>query len=357
MATTRTALRVGSALILALGVGAIAAPGAQAAAPDYEVAFQASSGVLTFTGNSGTLSTGVAMAADTSPSIGVPSTASFLAYFQTSGAALAESNGSTTPATFALTLAPHTSPAYIVVPRSGSLGGYYQVAYQGTNGDLWLYGHFSSGDTGLAMAPNTSPSLTLLQSGGYEVAYQSASGYLKTMGSVGSFIGEDFPMEAGTSPSIVKITGLAYNDFTTNYWVSWNYDDYLQGVFIPNTEQFAGTTDDPTMAPGTSPGDSNAEYSGNPLIAFQGTNGHLELENPDGTADDSGVAMAPGASPAITEPTTEGNLEAFQGANGDLWLTSTNGVTWSATDEGLAMATGTTPSITGYVPCSGCRIQ
>jgi len=59
---------------------------------------------------------------------------------------------------------------------TGLSGGGYEVAYQGTNGDLWTYGTGESGDSGDAMMAGTSPSITALSGILYETAYQAPTG-------------------------------------------------------------------------------------------------------------------------------------------------------------------------------------
>jgi hypothetical protein len=43
-------------------------------------------------------------------------------------------------------------------PSITALGGGYQVAFQANTGLLWMIGEVAKGDTGLAMAANTSAS-------------------------------------------------------------------------------------------------------------------------------------------------------------------------------------------------------
>jgi hypothetical protein len=56
---------------------------------------------------------------------------------------------------------------------AGIIGGGYEVAFRGTDGDVWLYGTLPGvgGDTHRAVAAGTSPSIAATTSGGYEIAY------------------------------------------------------------------------------------------------------------------------------------------------------------------------------------------
>lgn len=66
-----------------------------------------------------------------------------------------------------------TSPSITALSAGG-----YEIACEGTNGDLWTYGTGESGDTGDAMLAGTSPSIVAVSSTQYEVAYQASNGDL-----------------------------------------------------------------------------------------------------------------------------------------------------------------------------------
>jgi hypothetical protein len=57
------------------------------------------------------------------------------------------------------------TPAIAALP-----GGGFEVAFQATGGDLWVYGTDGTDNTNLGMAAGTSPAITGLPGGGFEVA-------------------------------------------------------------------------------------------------------------------------------------------------------------------------------------------
>ena len=61
----------------------------------------------------------------------------------------------------------------IPVPTAAPSGG-YEIAFQANTGVLWVTGSAGTLNTGLAMAPGTSPAIAGLVNGGYEVAFQTA---------------------------------------------------------------------------------------------------------------------------------------------------------------------------------------
>jgi hypothetical protein len=52
-------------------------------------------------------------------------------------------------------------------------GGGFEIAFQANTGALWTYGTASSGATDLGVNPRTSPSIAGAPSGGYEAAFQA----------------------------------------------------------------------------------------------------------------------------------------------------------------------------------------
>lgn len=104
-------------------------------------------------------------------------------------------------------MAPGTSPAI-----AGLSTGGYLVAFQGLGtGDLYVVGYDGAGgpanpDTGLVMAPDTSPSFTAMGGSNIAIAIQANTGYLWTwVGTPGlsEFAGMDTHqgMAHGTRPS------------------------------------------------------------------------------------------------------------------------------------------------------------
>jgi hypothetical protein len=93
----------------------------------------------------------------------------------------------------------------------------------GANGDLWVYGTASTGDTGAAVLGGTAPAVAGLSTGGFEVAYQDANGALSTAGSNGSG-GLGLSMAAGTSPAIAGMAGgaweIAFQGSNSDLWTT-----------------------------------------------------------------------------------------------------------------------------------------
>jgi len=78
------------------------------------------------------------------------------------------------------------------------------VAYG--SGHLWVAGTAGYADTGLQVAPGSSPSVAGLAGGGYEVAFLAQGPGLWTCGSRGTR-GLALPLKDGTSPSIAGLVG------------------------------------------------------------------------------------------------------------------------------------------------------
>lgn len=267
-----------------------------------------------------------------------------------------------------LSIAPQTSPAVTTdgnnqvaanpYPETGNT--YFQaavgeLAFEGggtgnTAGDLYtsnwgawsdqdgadvntvnLYGVKGAGDTGVAMAPDTSPSVT-----GYNYnadAYGFATAVQNSLGSAEVFVKTDAysydlntnqQMAPGTSPSI------AYDGTATAYSLS-----------------------NPT-----------AKAAEHLVVAFQGTppnsnsTGDLELWNGGSESTfDTGFRMAAGTSPSMTYNASTGTYTiAFQGSDFNLWTYTytfnlTNGrSSGTATDTGIPMAPGEDSPAIGASP-------
>jgi len=217
---------------------------------DFNIAFQSSSGFLTILGPGAPLSNlrfGAVAASQTS-----------------------------------LAVAAGTSPA-IARLTDGS----YEIAFQGSNGHLWLTGPSGTSDTGFAMRPHTNPSIAAITTGGYQVAFQASNSILWTTG-IGGTLNAGLGMSVTTSPAITGLAGGTYE------------------------------------------------------VAFQANTGELWLVAPSGVGS-TGLAMAAGTSPAITRLVTGGFEVAYQASNTVLGVTGTGGTS----SLGLGVAAGTSPSITG----------
>ena len=92
---------------------------------------------------------------------------------------------------------PSTTWASLVTVSTG------EVAFQGSNGDLWITGSHGTGDAHLKMMPGTSPSID----DGGEVALQGKNGDLWIWKLGSSAVDLGLGMMAGTSPSISRDPG------------------------------------------------------------------------------------------------------------------------------------------------------
>jgi hypothetical protein len=191
-------------------------------------------------------------------------------------------------------MAPGTSP---------SIDSSQNIAFQGSDGMLWLSGpNGGARPVGVAMAPNSSPSVTMTSGrAGNIVAYQGRSGTLQWIfPSVPSFFRDTgLRMAPGTSPSITDIgrgsisgVQMAFQGANGRLWLVTSRDD------DPGVDFRLG------MAPGTSPSImritvTNPEDSTE--IAIQGNTGSLVLVTPAGPFN-TGRAMMAGTSPSATDP-------------------------------------------------------
>jgi hypothetical protein len=166
--------------------------------------------------------------------------------------------------------------------------------FQGANGHLWTFAPGGAHDTGLAMAPGTSPCAAILTpGGGLEIGFQAPNGELRVRapGEVGGAItNTGISMAAGTSPSInvVGVDGFGVVVHASN--------GNLAGYFSTGS-----TANWPfTQAAGTSPSIRASSSGLPPLVAFQGANGHLLTFTFDSPAPtDTGLSMKPGTSPIV----------------------------------------------------------
>jgi hypothetical protein len=100
---------------------------------------------------------------------------------------------------------------------SGGLGSAAAAAFEGgSNDDLYSYSSPGLAQTNDLMMPGTSPAITELSNGTYEMAYQSSSGYL-TLFNSGTVTPTSLPMKAGTSPAIAASGG--------SYQVAFQYSN------------------------------------------------------------------------------------------------------------------------------------
>jgi hypothetical protein len=72
-----------------------------------------------------------------------------------------------------------TSPAITMLP-----GGSYQIAFTANTGDLWSGGGWGGGDFWRHMTPGTSPSIAIT-SCGYQIAFQRSNNFAAADGCAG----------------------------------------------------------------------------------------------------------------------------------------------------------------------------
>ena len=259
----------------------------------WAVSYQTSANALGMALSDGTNpSLGDTVMAGTSPAVVNAFGLGYVTVFQNTGGHLAW-DGSLGPGRNAA-MAAGTSPA---IAQNGSSGG-YEVAYQGTNGDLWTVAADAAGgvsapaDSGLGMAAHTSPSIAMVASG-YEIAFETNTDLLGLDGTEVASVTSS-PMAAGVSPSITTIA-------------------------------------------------SNGGYE----VAYQASSASVATYGDAGTGG-LGLGMAAGTSPAVTGTANGGYEIAFQANTSTLWTTGSLG----GGNSGLAMAAGTSPGITASASAS-----
>jgi hypothetical protein len=265
-------------------------------------------------------------------------------------------------------VAPGTSPSIAALAPSAPdavQSGSSRVVWHGANGDLWTADVWISSastpaDTGRAMAPGTSPSVTGLTDGGWQAVYQASNGLLAWLGT--SVNGPTtIPAAPGTSPSIAATPGARFQVV----WQGDNNDLFSTGPF--------GTVDlGWRMTPGTSPAlaeMANGQFAA-AISAYNGPGAASTaqvtvgtLSNPASAATTSpgpypGWGIAPGTSPAITNtPPTPVNPAggwqiAFNGLDGRLWgdgALIAGPVTLPTAPGGFALAPGSSPAVNGII--------
>lgn len=243
----------------------------------------------------------------------------------------------------------HTSAAGSNVAVTGLSTYSHTVAYRNSVGNLVLYSPYIGGyDTGLGVAPNTSPAIALLPDNnqlvnpqpswaGSIVAFQGNNGNLYTY-SNGSFTNTMLGMKSGTSPSItpsMSTSGPLYHvAFQANNGNLYTYS--TSGFF--NTVLGMATNTSPAIA--SSP-------SGSFQVAFQANTGSLYTYTPANGGFNTGGGMAANSSPAISRTNSStGYAMAFRANTGNLFILTTNGFF----DTTQTMATNTSPGIASTTP-------
>lgn len=216
-----------------------------------------------------------------------------------------------------LAMAPGTSPAIVEQYNDdGPSAGLYVTAFQGSNNDLWINGPSGHLDTGLKMMPGTSPAVPngqvyeyccVIDQADYSpVAYQSNTGELMeaTIDTANAAV-----------PTVVTLSDL--------------------GVQLDPKSS-------PAMAPDSDSFSDGATINGE-AIAYHGAGGHLGLIRPGANPIATTYGMSAGTSPAITPLNgTKGYEIAFNAnSTNHLWVYGTAGTG----DTGLDVAAGTSPGI------------
>jgi len=253
--------------------------------------------------------------------------------FTASSGNLAIAIGASTQYTSAQ-VATGTSPSL-----AGLAGGAYEVAFQGTNGDLEMYSSASGSatDTGQAMAVGTSPSIASYASGGWAVAFQGSNTDMEVYTSTGTFADSGLGMLPGTSPAVAAAASggyeVAFQANTALLWVDAYSSLTATGGAVTNTQN--------GMMKGTNPAIS-ALAGGGYEVAIQANSTDLYLWGV--TITNTGLGMAAGTSPSISA-LANGEWEiAFQANTGILW---TYGNAPGDGPTGHAMPAKTSPSIVG----------
>jgi len=177
----------------------------------WMVAFQANTGYLWVVGTGGVFNQVAPMAPNTSPSIASrPNGTWQVAYQGSTNNNLWTYDGSL-PVDQGLGMAPSgsSSPSIAAVPTGG-----YEMAFRANTGYLWVTGDLGRIQTPYGIASNTSPSIAVYNDNSYEVAFTAnQSNHLWFFGS--SVIQDTGgAMKPGSSPSISPVfnapTGLQY---------------------------------------------------------------------------------------------------------------------------------------------------
>ncbi len=213
------------------------------------------------------------------------------------------------------------------VTYCGGIGA-TQVAYQGSNGDLFSYTPTGAADLKQPMMHGTSPSIEQPTGGGFWAAYQAPSGQLSVRSSAGGNYNLGVAMSATTSPAITNQTtgnwGIAVQAPDTNLW---SYASSAKNMGLG-------------MMAGTSPS-IEAPAGGGFWMAFQANTGVLWVASSASGGYNQNLAMAPGSSPSIVNLPSSFEV-AYRGSTGTLWMYNSSR---GAVNTGLTVAANTSPSL------------
>ncbi|HET7016239.1 MAG TPA: ricin-type beta-trefoil lectin domain protein [Streptosporangiaceae bacterium] len=221
-----------------------------------------------------------------------------------------------------LAVAPQTSPSITT-----GQGGFWKIAFQGANGDLWFADQTTgtAQDFGPQMEADTSPAIVGMTTG-YETALIAASGQLWIVGRDGFIISQGLPDALGSSPTIASL-GLgqtwaaAYR--ATDGTLHLEFPNGAGGLFDHATGQ--------AVMDGTSPAATANSTEPSPEVAFAGSDGNLRLLSASGTvltAPAGSALLAGGTSPAIAVD-VNGGTGHFQIA----WQAQTEHTLWTWSND------------------------
>ncbi|WP_370367168.1 Ig-like domain-containing protein [Catenulispora sp. GP43] len=278
-----------------------------------------------------------------------------------------------------LGVAPGTSPSVITEPDGSWVTAWHAPDTDNPTGSLWIATGTGTTVTSIAepdklsVATDTSPALTALPGGGWEVAWhgadtQNPSGSLWLAAGSGTVIAGNpadpdvLGMAPGTSPALTTLSDGSWE-------TAWHgaADTGPGSLWLANGTgtTINGNPADPDVlgvAEGTSPA-LTALAGGSWEVAWHGADsqnpsGSLWLANGTGTvingnpADPDVLGMAPGTNPAIAALTDGTWQVAWHGAAtsgpGSLWLADGTGTTINgnpADPDVLGVAAGTSPSL------------
>ncbi len=229
----------------------------------------------------------------------------------------------------------------------------YETAFVGTDNALWLidpHGTPRHADGGLGVAPGTSPSIAAGTAGGYEVAFHAygtdllwaykGSGVLDTADAGGAPVTGAQKVAANSSPSVTALTSGLYEIA----YVGQDGALYEAGGAVTRR---AGNG--LGVAPGTSPSIA-AGSGGGYQIAWNASSTNLLWtidQNNVGTPDKNSLTLKPGTSPSEVWLAAGGYEVAFTYSDGLLWFAGAAGSFRAA--NGLGVAAGTSPSLVAGV--------
>jgi hypothetical protein len=232
------------------------------------------------------------------------------------------------------------APAFAAGGISTALGVVY-ASFQGGNGFLYNYDSATNGFTGIKLGQSltSSPAETGLPDGNAEIAFQANTGILwYTPPQSGAGIDTENSVVAGSNP---VVAGLADNGFEIAF------SDPAGAIELLG--EGGGSVQDVTGlgASGSSSPSITASANDGWQVAWNGANGHLWLiTSNDVGVDagiDTGISVESGTSPGIAALSAGGDIVAFENPEQELALYDT--ATGVATTTPYVLRTGTSPAV------------